>query len=378
MKIVFFTGTLDYGGAEKHALLLADYYKNHLNWDVELWGWSRLDGPMNDLAKGINVKVRHVPMFRLDKKHEHSFWRRIKYIRFINKLKIDVVMSFNNRPNIFCAYILPKTNVKSHIWAQQGIDGYKFPLSIEQKALRNLKCIISNSINGSNFLQEIGVPKNKIEVVYNGINTNLPTIDNSDWVNKLNFTSEKTFNAIMVANITTLKDHITLVKAWKIVSDELMKVGITAHLYLAGRKDNQVEDTEKEISNLGLENNIHILGVVMDVFNLVSLMDLSILSSPSEGLPNAVLECMLLEKAFVGTNIEGIREAVGPDNFQYLSEYKDENGLANNILKFALNKELLLSVGIKNKKWVEEQFPIQKLWEKTHAIVKKTISLIPY
>lgn len=374
MKIVFFTGTFNYGGAEKHALLLADYYKNHLNWDVEFWGWSELDGPLVEMCTKINIKTKEVPKFRITNSKENRFLNKLKYIQFINKQKIDLVMSFNNKPNIFCAYLLPKTNVKSHIWAQQGIDGYTFELEIEQKALTNITKVISNSINGKNFLiNKVGIPAEKIDVVYNGIDTVLPEIDSSEWIEKLNFSSYDTFNAIMVANITNLKDHVTLVKAWKIVTDELLLHGINAHLYLAGREDNQVIDTRLEIKKLGLENNVHILGIVKDVYNLVALMDLAVLSSPSEGLPNAVLECMLLGKAFVGTNIDGIREAVGPNNYHYLSEYKDEKKLADNILKLAKDKQLLSTVGIQNKKWVEEQFPIQKLWENTHNIVKSQL-----
>ena len=175
----------------------------------------------------------------------------------------------------------------------------------------------------------------------------------------------------MVANITRLKDHITLVKSWRKVSDVLTEKGIHANLFCAGRKDNMINATETEIKNQSLEEHVHILGGVPDVYNLVELMDLAILSSPSEGLPNAVLEVMLLSKPFVGTNIEGIREAVGEQNFQYLSEYKDVEGLANNILKFALNKELAIQIGADNKKWVEDTFPIQKLWKNTHSIVEK-------
>jgi glycosyltransferase involved in cell wall biosynthesis len=373
VKILFITGTSTYGGAEKHALILADFYRNHLNWDVEFWFWDGGKGILNDKCKAINVNTRCTPRFRLNDKKDNNFWSRLKYIRFINRQKIDVVMTFNNKPNIFGAYLLPKTNIKLHVWAQQGIDGHQFDSPLEQKALKNITCVISNSINGANFLKSIAVSDSIIHVVYNGIDTNLPLIDSSEWVKRLN-PKPNSFNAIMVANITKLKDHITLVKAWKIVVEELKNENIEANLYLAGREDNQAELTKKTISDLNLNQNIHILGVVKDVYNLVNIMDLAILSSPSEGLPNAVLECMLLAKPFVGTNIEGIKEAVGSDNYQYLSNYQDEKTLASNILKFAKNKNLATAVGEKNKKWVETQFPISKLWNETHQIILEKLN----
>ena len=373
MKIVFFLGTFAYGGAEKHALLLADYYKNHLGWDTEAWGWSELDGPIPEMCAKINVKTIDVPKYKTK-----GFWEKRKLNKTYQKLfkGVDVVMSFNNKPNIFCAGFLPKTKVQLHVWAQQGIDGYTFPKPEEQVALKNVPVVISNSNNGANFLKnDVGMNPNIIKVVYNGIDTNPAPRDSKAWGEKLGLPNEKTFNAVMVANITRLKDHVTLVKAWKQVSDKLSENGIHANLFCAGRKDNMTEATEAEIKNQGLEKNVHLLGGVSDVYNLVELMDLALLSSPSEGLPNAVLEVMLLSKPFVGTAIEGIKEAVGPQNFEYLAPFQDVDALAENILKFALNPELAQQIGARNKKWVEDTFPIQKLWENTHAIVEEHLAL---
>ena len=367
MKIVFFLGTFAYGGAEKHALLLADYYKNHLNWETEVWGWSELDGPIPEMCSKINVPTIEVPKY-----NPTGFRNKRKLYKRYKKLfkGTDVVMSFNNKPNIFCAEFIPQIETKLHVWAQQGIDGYTFPKAHEKIILKNVSVVISNSNNGASFLEnEVGISPDLIKVVYNGIDTKPEPRNSKAWEGRLSLPNAATFNAIMVANITRLKDHVTLVKSWRQVTDFLTEKGIHANLYCAGRKDNMIEATKAEIKKQGLENNVHLLGGVSDVYNLVELMDLAILSSPSEGLPNAVLEVMLLSKPFVGTNIEGIREAVGSNNFQYLSEFEDVNGLASNILKFALDKELLEKVGEYNKKWVEDTFPINKLWENTHAIV---------
>lgn len=372
MKIVFFLGTFEYGGAEKHALLLADYYKNHLNWETEVWGWSELDGPIPEMCAKINVKNIEVPKYQ-----PKSVWNKRKLKKVYKKLfnSVDVVMSFNNKPNIFCAEFIPKTNAKLHVWAQQGIDGYTFPNPQEKIFLKNVPVVISNSNNGASFLlNQVGMPKEIINVVYNGIDTNPSPRNSKAWGEKLSLPNKATFNAVMVANITRLKDHITLVKSWRKVRDVLKEKGIHANLFCAGRKDNMIDATDAEIKNQSLEGHVHILGGVPDIYNLVELMDLAILSSPSEGLPNAVLEVMLLSKPFVGTNIEGIREAVGEQNFQYLSEYKDVEGLSENILKFALDKELAIQKGADNKKWVEDNFPIQKLWENTHSIVMEHLT----
>jgi glycosyltransferase involved in cell wall biosynthesis len=369
MKIVFFLGTFDFGGAEKHALLLADYYKNQLNWETEVWGWSELDGPIPSMCSDINVKTKDVP------KWEYTNFFKRKILEFFYKKALkntDVVMSFNNKPNIFCAEFLKHTNVKLHVWAQQGIDGYTFPKVTQKNAIDKVRCVISNSQNGADYLiSQVGVKPDIIFVVHNGIDTKLYPRDPRKWNKELKLSVPDQFNAVMVANITRLKDHITLIKSWQIVVKTLLERGVKANLYLAGRKDNMYKTSYNLVKENSLEDNVFFLGQVKDVYNLVELMDLTLLSSPSEGLPNAVLEAMLLAKPFVGTNIPGIREAVGKENLQYLVEEKNVEDLAAKILKFAFSKELSKEVGEKNKKWVENNFPIEKLWKDTHEIVMR-------
>lgn len=359
------------GGAEKHALLLADYYKNHLGWDTEVWGWSELNGPIPSMCKKINVKPIVVEQWE----YSTFLQRKLLERKYKKRLKgVDVVMSFNNRPNIFCAEFLKFTGVKLHIWAQQGIDGYDFPKNQQKIAIEGVKCVISNSQNGVDFLvKKVGFKAEQCFVVHNGIDINPPERAPEKWIDKLGLNQPDSFSGAMIANITRLKDHITLIAAWAIVVKELNKEGVKANLYLAGRKDNMYEESRLLVTKLGLEDNVTFLGVVKDVNNLVESMDLTILSSPSEGLPNAVLEAMLLGKPFVGTNIPGIREAVGEHNFQYLVSEKDEYELASMILKFARDKSLQNEVGENNRKWVRENFPIEKLWTKTHQIIMENL-----
>lgn len=372
MRIVFFLSTFNFGGAEKHALLLADYYNNHLNWETEVWGWYDPNGLVLEKCKNLNIKTRIVPEWIYNglisrKRLEFKYKKLFK--------NVDLVMSFNNRPNIFCAEFIPTINKTTHIWAQQGIDGYEFPKSNQRKALSNLKCVISNSQNGIDFLQNLNVPINAMHKVVNGIDTNIDLnhIHSENWKSHLELKQNDQFNAIMIGNITKLKDHITLIKAWKIVKEELASKGKKAHLFLAGRKDNMYNESFQLINNLNLNNNITFLGIVKDIYGLVLNMDIAVLSSPNEGMPNAIIESMLLGKPFVGTNIPGIREAVGNENVKYLSSPKDHYDLANKIITFAHDDNLKAKVGKKNREYVLETHPIEKLWNDTHQIVLKTL-----
>ena len=366
------------GGAEKHALLLADYYKNHLNWETEVWAWYSKTNRVKEICDSINIKTRLIPPFNRFRKNLHLIQIN-KYAKIFKSAKVDVLMSFNNKPNILSTAIWKKANIKLHVWAQQGIDIHTpvFKSKFEKTILKkNLTCVISNSKNGAEFLQnEHFIPNEIIHVIPNGISH--PDLSLSQkWKKRLGLDlhNRKSFNAIIIANLTNLKDHITLIKAWKIVVDELNSNETKANLFLAGRIDNEGNKIFELIQELGLVQNVFCLGQVKDIMGLTNEMDIAILSSPSEGVPNSVIESMILAKPFVGTNIPGIREAVGKKNYKFLSEEKNFNDLADKILLFAKDKDLSKKIGERNRDYVKEKFSIQKLWENTHSIIEKKLS----
>lgn len=364
------------GGAEKHALSLADFYSNHLGWDTEVWAWYEKSGRVKEVCDELGVKTKLVPPF--DKFRRKLYILQInKYAKIFKDEKVDVVISFNNKPNILSAAFWKKAGVKLHVWAQQGIDVHTkvFQSELERKFLNNVNCIISNSYNGQRFLvNEHGLDAKIIHVVQNGIKAPSEITPKIEWENRLGLKSlGNYFIAGMIANLTYMKDHVTLVKAWAIVKEKLSDKGIEPLLYFAGRIDVAGEEIINLIQELGLTRSVFCLGVVKDVTGFANVLDLAILSSPTEGVPNAVLETMVLGKPFVGTSIDGIKEAVGERNYKYLAVEKDAEDLADKILLFIEDEKLRNEVGEANRKDVLERFKIEKLWDETHSIISEKL-----
>src|SRR5208337_1256707 len=87
--------------------------------------------------------------------------------------------------------------------------------------------------------------------------------------------------------------------------DHLIRDGYDAALLVVG-EGNQREKLEALLTELGRGDRIRLLGFQSDVVPLYEAMDLFVLSSLSEGLPNVVLEAMALEVPVVATQIAGI------------------------------------------------------------------------
>ena len=367
-KIIFLTGSFNMGGAEKHALSLANYYANELKWEVEVWAWHKRSGRIIEVCDDLGIKTRLVPKFFKFSKYFYN--RQINsYAKILKREKVDIVMSFNNIPNVVATAVKKKANLKLHVWAQQGIDitGKIFNTPREKNILKEVDCVISNSLNGQKYLvDQHGFDKTKISIVQNGITEPKDVTPKNVWQKKLGIDAS-VFAAVMIANVTYMKDHQTLIKSWARVVEKCAE--ITPILYFAGRFDTAMEECLSLVKDLGLTRNVIFLGGIKDVNGLINSIDLAVLSSPTEGVPNAVLESMIQAKPFVGTDIPGIREAVGEDNYQYLAPIEDDEKLSELILKFIENKELREEVGSKNKSYVLERFRMDTLYTETHEII---------
>ena len=102
-------------------------------------------------------------------------------------------------------------------------------------------------------------------------------------------------------------------------------------------------------------------------------MELKNLCSNAEGLPNSILEAMYAGLPVVGTDIPGIKEAVGEENFKYLAPPEDFQTLSEKIILFYENNSLRKLVGDKNKERVLKEFPLIKMCKDTNQIMLNVI-----
>ncbi|MBI4645677.1 MAG: glycosyltransferase [Bacteroidia bacterium] len=368
MKFLILIDQLSVGGAEKQAILFADYLQNKKNQIVEIWSFLPGNGTAKDLCDKYSLKIKVIGYFRGLAHYLYPF-QIIHYKKVFGSYKPDVVMGYTNMPNLLLGFIWKKIGAKYFVWGQQGIEPteYKFN-STELKAIKLTPCFISNSVNGAEYLKnDLKVPDEKVHIIFNGPEKMLPGFSPTEWYEKLGI-SENDFIAIMVANITRYKDHQTLIHSWKYVVERYNGMGRPILLLIGGFGET-ITEVFRLVLDLNLFPYIKFLGNHVDIKGLNNIAGISILSSNGEGLPNVLLEAMDDELPIVGTDIPGIREAVGEENYQYLAPSKNPEILAEKILLFANNDELRKKVGINNKQRVEKLFRLGEMCEKTYNLI---------
>jgi glycosyltransferase involved in cell wall biosynthesis len=170
----------------------------------------------------------------------------------------------------------------------------------------------------------------------------------------------------MIANVTVFKDHETLLYAWKEVVESNALSGYRPVLVLAGhlKEREHVKNLKVLAFDLGLGGSVRFLGPIDSTNALIYESDLVVHSSLTEGCPNAVCEAMALGKAVVGTDISGIRQALGDRNSELtLVGPREPKSLADAIVRLLASQQERERLGQANRRRIESEFSIEGMCE---------------
>jgi glycosyltransferase involved in cell wall biosynthesis len=244
----------------------------------------------------------------------------------------------------------------SYCWWNQRDEGRElFGSKFESRIIRGMSDIVSNSFEGKDFLlRTFRLPEASVRVINNAVL--LPTAkDGSKWRQDLQLGEDDNL-LTMVANLTPFKDHVTLLKAFA----EVIRSRPRSRLALAGRMAETTMSLKALAFELGLSGRVHFLGEVVNVEPLYAASNLVVHSSFTEGCPNSVLEGMAHGKCVVGTDISGMRQALG-DCDQFFAPARDAPMLAKRILAWLANPGEMASVGARNRERIKNHFSVEKL-----------------
>jgi glycosyltransferase involved in cell wall biosynthesis len=113
---------------------------------------------------------------------------------------------------------------------------------------------------------------------------------------------------------------------------------------------------------LGLEEDVKLLGFVSDMPGFLADVDIVVLPSLFEGLGGSVLEAMAAGKAVIASRVGGLPEPVVDGTTGFLVKPGDVEGLANAIAKLAGDRVRIREMGQKGKERLKNQdFTLERM-----------------
>lgn len=201
---------------------------------------------------------------------------------------------------------------------------------------------------------ELGAPKEITEIIPNGVD-----------INRFDVSKERHdgFNIGAVLRVVPIKDVMTMIRAYKIIKDNVDKT----KLYLIGPTEEDLDYYQQCIDlvkSLKLEEDVIFTGKV-NVLDYLKKIDVLLLTSISEGQPLAVLEGMAAEIPIVSSDVGSCRELLSKnkqeDRCGIITGLVSPNDTAAQTMKLLNNKELRDSMGKNGKIRIERTYNIKKL-----------------
>jgi len=123
------------------------------------------------------------------------------------------------------------------------------------------------------------------------------------------------------------------------------------------------------------ENNIKFLGYKQNIRDYISILDIHVLPSFTEGLPNVILETSIMEVANIATNVGGNSECIRNFETGIIVEVGDESEMTNAIVKMIENENLRKQYAINGRNYILENFAFEKRMLKIEKIYDEIINL---
>jgi glycosyltransferase involved in cell wall biosynthesis len=127
----------------------------------------------------------------------------------------------------------------------------------------------------------------------------------------------------------------------------------------------------------GVADRVHFAGWRPGVPEILAASSLLVLPSLWEGMPNVVLEAMASRLPVVASDVEGVRELLGPNAARQTVAHGDTHGFAGAIVGLLLDSVLSRAIGLENRRRAEESFGIERmvgLYEDLWASLAETYS----
>ena len=318
--IAFFIGTLAGGGAERVMLTIAgEFVRRGLKVDLLL---TRFKGPLiGDVPNGINVVelkkstwlttskyLFHLPMenwlnlFKMIANRRPKVIRRLPSLLFyLKRENPDALLSTLDSVNItalwakYLSGVETKFVIRQAIFQSQEINNSTKYFEREllpkfvKRWYRSADRIITVSKEMEKDLSEYcDIHTDCITTIYNPVDIQKIESLAKEEVDHPWLVVKKAPVVLAVGRLDIQKDYPTLLKALKIVLDK-----IKVKLIILGSGP-EYQRLEQLIQQLELQDSVDLYGFENNPYKFMARVDLFILSSRWEGLPNVLIEALVL------------------------------------------------------------------------------------
>jgi glycosyltransferase involved in cell wall biosynthesis len=326
-EVIIFMPSIEGGGVEKNLFIVTNFLAKKLDGITLITVSKKFKKKFNSFVKLKTLSAK--------------FWdrqpRRIKYFVSIFLLIFELIKDRNKlvfafQANIYCIIIcklffikiIVRSNSAPVGWSKNPIKRFIFKFFLNQAN--------QVMVNSNDFKKDL---KNEFNVIskciYNPLNSK--EIKKKSKVKVSNyFRKKKVIKILNIGRYTDQKDQITLLKSLKLIDN---KIDFEAIIVGRGEFKSMLINNIKKFQ---LSNKVRLINFLSNPFPIIKECNVFVLSSKYEGLPNVLLESLVLKRFIISSDCRtGPNEILSNGKGGLLFKVGDENELAKKILFFSKN-----------------------------------------
>ncbi len=223
---------------------------------------------------------------------------------------------------------------------------------LDRWSLRLPRRVLTVSVPFRDELMARGVEPGRIEIVHNAIapdwGRRFRDAEHSQALRATLGIPPDSNVILIVGRLSREKDHLTLLESTARIGPELRP-----HLLIVGEGPERPR-IEERIRSLKLTRAVTLTGQVASAEPYYGIAQIAVLSSLTEGSPNALLEAMAVGAPVVATRVGGIPEIVTSEESALLVEPGDIAGMRNAIATVLTNRDVARDLAARSRQRILE------------------------
>ncbi|MEP6919503.1 MAG: glycosyltransferase family 4 protein [bacterium] len=367
MKILHISSAKSFGGGERY---LADLVNALAARGDEVYVAVRPGSPVPTELKLPPENLLEIPLRNaLDAKSASALFR------FVKQRKIQIVHAHMARDYPLAAYAARRNKATRLIVTRHVL----FPLNrLHAITLRGVGRVIAVSAAVARHLQaQRLIPENRITVVNNGIDLERVAsarsrFDRDAFLSRWDL-PEKSLLIGSVGALTPLKGHDDFLRAASLIKGSFPH----AFFIIAGTDSSPNQShriqLERMITELGLVENIRMIGWMDDLASLFCALDVFVSASHTESFGLAIVEAMVAGAAVVTTATEGAKEIIQDGETGMLVPIGDFRALAEAVNALVSDDSKREHLCLQAQRAATSRFSLERMVEETARIYSEVL-----
>jgi glycosyltransferase involved in cell wall biosynthesis len=321
------------------------------------------------------LKSRSCPIYVLPLKRTYDLTAlraAFELRRFLRQQHIQIVQTFFESSDLWAGFVTKTMSKAKLIWSRRDMGilrthKHHIPYRLMASA-PDAVFAVSEQVR-QHCIEVDRIDPTRVQTIYNGLNL-------SDW-NTVSRPAKAPGELLVttIGNIRRVKGHDVFIKAAASIVPRFPKVSFS----IAGEvlEPDYFAELQTLIRDLNLSNRFDFVGGITNLREHLSMADIFVLPSRSEGFSNAIVEAMAAALPVVATNVGGNAEAVKDGVSGFVVPSDDPAALSAAITRLLSDPSLAKAMGEAGKDLVAQNFTAEAMMDRITATYRNLLAPNP-